>query len=216
MAYATYADVVPFLPAGGLPNPARSATGNASGDYIECEGHGLADSATIVFRAEVGGALPTGLTAGTTYYVKAVTGSTSRFQVSATAGGAAINLTTDGSNFVFVSPLPWSTWLDWGARQVDSFLPAHVVPLVAPYPEIAVTANAELAAVRGLMSTAGSDIDLGAKLDQIATRLQRWAKSLPVRGATKSTQSPVNLAVTASAGATDPRGWATRGNDVLP
>lgn len=214
MAYAAYADVVPFLPSGGLPNPARTATGNAAGDYLECEGHGLAADAEVVFRAEVGGALPTGLTAGTTYYAKVV--SASRFQVAATAGGAAINLTTDGSNFVFTSPLPWATWLDWGARQVDSFLPPHVVPLVAPYPEIVVTANAELAAVRGLMSTAGSDIDLGAKLDQIGARLTRWAKALPVRGAAVSTQSPVNLAVTSSAGATDPRGWATRGNDVLP
>ena len=57
---------------------------------------------------------------------------------------------------------------------------------------------------------------LGAKLDAIGARLTRWAKGLPLRGTARSVTSPVNLAVTASAGAVDPRGWATNGNEVLP
>ena len=69
------------------------------------------------------------------------------FQVSSTQGGAAIDLTTDGDNFVFWTPLPFDKWREWGARQVDSFLPIHVIPLAEPYPEIVVTANAELAAI---------------------------------------------------------------------
>lgn len=214
MAYATAADVVPFLPAGGLPNPARVATGSASGDYLESEGHGLPDDTPVTLRAETGGSLPTGLTAGTTYYVVGAT--TSRFQLAATAGGAAINLTTDGSNFVVVAPLPWSLWIEWADRMVDSFLPPHVVPLVAPYPGVVVTASAELAAFRGLQATVGSDIDLGPRLDAIGQRLTRWAKTAPVRGVDRQTQQPVFLAITASAGATDPRGWAGDDNTRIP
>lgn len=214
--YCTRADLLAFLPSGGLPNPARVCTGNASGDYLESDQHGLVDDQAVTVRAETGGSLPTGLSAGTTYY--AIVTDTARFQLSATVGGAAINLTTAGSNFVFVAELPWSSWIDAAARDVDSFLPAHVVPVVEGdgYPQILVTANAELAALRGLMATGGATIDYGAKLDAIQTRLTRWAKAIPLRGADRSTQSPVNLAVTASAGATDPRGWAVRGSDVIP
>ena len=213
MAYATAADVVPFLPAGGLPNPARVATGSASGDYLESEGHGYADDTPVTLRAETGGSLPSPLVAGTTYYVRAAT--SSRFQLAATAGGAAINLTTDGSNFVVAGPLPFAAWIEWADRQVDSFLPAHVVPL-DPVPTMVVTASAERAAMRGLQATIGSDIDLGPRLDAIGQRLTRWAKSLPVRGVNVQTQQPVNLAITASAGATDPRGWAGDDNTRIP
>lgn len=214
MAYCTTADVTAFLPSGGLPNPARVAYGSASGNYIESAAHGLAADAEVTFRAETGGELPSGLTAGVTYYAQV--SSVDRFQVAATAGGAAINLTSDGDNFVVSAELPWAQWIDWADRQVDSFLPPHVVPIVEPYPQIVVTASAELAAWFGLSRTAGSGIDLGAKLDQIGARLTRWAKTIPLRGSARSNTSPVNLAITASAGAVDPRGWATNGNEVLP
>jgi hypothetical protein len=205
-----------FLPSGGLPNAARVATANATGDYIECDQHGLIDDQEVSFRAETGGTLPAPLVEGTTYYVIEV--STSRFQVSATEGGAAVPLTTAGENFVFWADLPWSAWMDAAARDCDSFLPAHVVPVVAPYPQILVTANAELAALRGLMATGGATIDYGAKLDTIQTRLTRWSKALPVRGDSRSVTSPVNLAITASAATTDARGWlrTVDGTEVIP
>lgn len=43
------------------------------------------------------GTLPAGLSAGTTYYVIAYTAATGALQVSATAGGAAVNITDDGT-----------------------------------------------------------------------------------------------------------------------
>ena len=92
--------------------------------------------------------------------------------------------------------------IEWADRMVDSFLPAHVVPL-DPVPEIVATASAELAAMRGLQATAGAEMD-GSRIDAIGTRLSRWAKSLPVRGLSVQTQQPVNMAIT-STGATDPR-----------
>lgn len=214
MSYCTPADVVPFLPSGGLPAAPRTGTASASGDYIEHDGHGLADGAEVLFRAPPGAELPGGLIEGPTYY--AIVVSPSRFQVAATEGGPAIDITSAGENFVWWSPLPWQSWIDWAAREIDSFLPAHVVPLVAPYPQVVVTANAELAAAKGLAVTGGAEIDLGARIDQIAQRLARWAKGLPVRGVAQSRTAPATLAITSSSGAADPRGWAPRGNGVLP
>ncbi len=214
MSYCTAADVVPFLPSGGLPNSARIVIGHNTGDYLESDGHGLVDDAEVRFRAEVGGSLPGGLAASTTYY--AIVLSPARFQVSATAGGAAITLSSDGADFVFTSPLPFASWIEWAERQVDSFLPAHVVPVVAPIPAMVVTATAELAATLGLAKTGGATIPLGESIDTIGVRLTRWAKSLPIRGAAVSTQSPVNLAITASAGASDPRGWNGSDSTVIP
>lgn len=213
-SYCVDADVVPFLPSGGLPNAARTATANVAGDWLESEGHGLASGAEVRVRIATGGTLPAGLAAETTYYALVL--STSRFQLAATSGGAAINLTSAGANFVFTSPLPIAAWREWAAREIDSILPPHVVPLVAPVPQVVVTANAELAAFKGLAVTGGAEIDLGAKIDQIAQRLVRWAKTVPVRGIARDVTSPGNLAVSRAAGAVDPRGWATRGNGYLP
>ena len=214
-AYCVFANVQAFLPAGGLPNPARVATASATSDALECEGHGLTLNATVTLRPEVGGALPSPLVASTTYF--AIPIDEARFELAATSGGAAIDLTTDGSNFVFVTPLPWDAWMEWGARQVDSFLPMQVIPLVeTPYPEIVVTANAELAAMRGLAATAGADIDLGARIDAVGARLTRWAKNNPIRGTTAQVQKPSNLAITTSAGAYDPRGWSGGDDTRIP
>jgi len=57
--------------------------------------HGLSAGAPVVFTTT--GALPTGLTAGTTYYVLATGLTANTFQVGATAGGTAINTTSAGS-----------------------------------------------------------------------------------------------------------------------
>lgn len=60
-------------------------------DKIYCEAHGYSDADTIVFT---GTTLPTGLTAGTTYYViNSTAADPDTLQVSLTSGGAAINLT---------------------------------------------------------------------------------------------------------------------------
>lgn len=57
--------------------------------------HGMVGGETIVFSTT--GALPTGLTAGTTYYVLAAGITTTTFRVSATPGGTAINTSSAGS-----------------------------------------------------------------------------------------------------------------------
>lgn len=61
----------------------------ASPGVVTWTSHGFAGNEPIVFTTT--GALPTGLTAGTTYYVRATGLTANTFTVSATAGGAAIN-----------------------------------------------------------------------------------------------------------------------------
>lgn len=75
---------------------ARSATVTitiASPAVASWTGHGLGAGDPVVFRTT--GALPSGLTAGTVYYVLATGLATDSFRVSTTPGGAAVN--TSGS-----------------------------------------------------------------------------------------------------------------------
>lgn len=67
---------------------------NASPGVITLVGHGFAANYPLVLSTS--GTLPTGLTAGTTYYVKTVLDADT-FTVSATVGGAAINTSSAGS-----------------------------------------------------------------------------------------------------------------------
>lgn len=65
----------------------------ASPGVITWAQHGLAADRQVFFTSN--GSLPTGITSGTTYYVVGASITTNTFQISATAGGAAIN--TSGS-----------------------------------------------------------------------------------------------------------------------
>lgn len=72
----------------------RNGTGEASTDRILSAGHGLADG-TAVYIKNTGGALPGGLAADTLYYVVASTANT--LKLSLTVGGAAVDITSDGT-----------------------------------------------------------------------------------------------------------------------
>lgn len=63
----------------------------ASPGVITWTAHGLSANDPVKFSTT--GALPTGFTAGTTYYVVSASITTNTFQLSATAGGSAINTT---------------------------------------------------------------------------------------------------------------------------
>jgi|SRR5688572_20019593 len=76
----------------------RIFTGIASSDVITAPGHTLVNDDQVRVVAVPGATLPTGLSAGTTYFVIGVSGNT--FQLSATQGGAAINITADGAGLV--------------------------------------------------------------------------------------------------------------------
>ena len=69
-------------------------TADSATDFITKAAHGLANNSRIRV-SNSGGALPTGLTAATDYYI--VNATTNTFQVSLTTGGAVIDITTNGT-----------------------------------------------------------------------------------------------------------------------
>lgn len=70
----------------------------AADDLIRCDNHGFVDGECVVVLDTAGAVLPTGLTEGTTYFVRDAT--TDNFKLAATSGGTAIDLTADGGGFV--------------------------------------------------------------------------------------------------------------------
>jgi hypothetical protein len=71
-----------------------AATANTGTDLITATNHGLAANDAVVLS---GGTAPSPLVLGTTYYARDIAGND--FKLSATPGGAAIDLTTAGSGF---------------------------------------------------------------------------------------------------------------------
>ncbi len=83
---------------------------------IYCEGHGYVNTDTITFHGDTP---PTGLTAGTTYYVVGVTaGDPDYFQVAATEGGAAIDITGQHAEGCVVSAIIEETYSGAGTHTV--------------------------------------------------------------------------------------------------
>lgn len=104
-----------MFPNGGSDKSFQVDVGN---DRILCEGHGYSNGDTVVFH---GATAPTGLTAGTTYYVVGVTsGDPDYFQVAATAGGSAINITGQPAAGCFVSKILVDTYTGAGTHTVSS------------------------------------------------------------------------------------------------
>jgi hypothetical protein len=211
MAYATRADVFKYsLARGALAGVSRLAeSALASNDTFELADHGYATNDTVTLRAAEGGTLPAPLVAGTTYYVILVTDGT--FKLAASAGGAAINLTTDGVDVYVSNDLPFDDVLEAYSRFVDGYLPAHLVPFTAPYPRLLTMIVAELAAKK-LLAITGVDSAIVEKAEASAIlQLQRWAAGLPVRDT--SATSPANLAITSTV---DSRGWGGTDSGSLP
>lgn len=93
----------PAVPAGRIAlayvvNPPDSAAGTveADDDTVTLTAHGYSNGQAVRLTAITGG---TGLTAGTVYYVRDA--ATNTFKLAATAGGAAINVTADGTGATF-------------------------------------------------------------------------------------------------------------------
>jgi hypothetical protein len=211
--YCTEADLYDYgLPRGSLPNPGRLvADVEADTEILTLDGHGFRTDSELLLRAEAGGSLPSPLVAGTTYYAIVLTSST--FQLSATAGGSAINLTSAGSNIVVTVGLPFTTVIQWASATVDDFLVGHEVPLTAPYPLTVVNATAQLAITKLEAQTQGLDRQVILdKLEQVQMMLQRWAKGIPVRGNVVPTSA--NLAIVSTVSGTDPRGWVPTGGTL--
>jgi hypothetical protein len=84
-------------------------------ETIKVPSHGYSADQKIVF---IGGTVPGGLTAGTVYFVRNPT--TDTFQVGATAGGAAINLTSEPSRACVVSAIVEEVFASQGTLRADT------------------------------------------------------------------------------------------------
>jgi|JI10StandDraft_1071094.scaffolds.fasta_scaffold781516_1 hypothetical protein len=107
---------------GMMPNGstgAKSFQVDLTNDRIYCEGHGWSNTQKIVFYGDTA---PTGLTAGTTYFVISVTaGDPDYFQVSATSGGSAINLTGQAGAGCAVSNITEEVYSASGTHRVSTY-----------------------------------------------------------------------------------------------
>lgn len=73
-----------------------SDAADVTANTIDSPAHGLSAGNQVVFWAAAGAALPTGLVEGTIYFVIATGLTTDVFSVSATSGGAAVDITANG------------------------------------------------------------------------------------------------------------------------
>lgn len=182
MGYCVAGDLYKYgLPRGALAVPARLiASVDTTADTLELDAHGFDDDQAVQFRSVGGGTLPSPIAESSTYYV--ISTSDWEFQIAATAGGSAINLTTTGSTFAVLAPLPVSDTIEKASRMVDDMCPAHLVPFDSPYPDIVVMTTAELAASMLLALTGGESAPLTSIYDIARKRIDRWARGIPVRG----------------------------------
>lgn len=81
--------------AGCIPTSVATISVGAPAVITVAGGHGLSVGSPVVFATD--GALPTGLDAGTTYYVIATGFTPTEFSVSATPGGAGVETTAAGT-----------------------------------------------------------------------------------------------------------------------
>lgn len=193
------------LPRGAVPNPGRLAASALAGtNAITLDAHGFEAGDPIELRAEAGGSLPTPLAEGVTYYVVPLSGSA--FSLATSEGGPAIDLTVNGSNVVVIDSLDVKIdkAIEWASRLLDDMLPAHVVPLTAPYPPIVVMTTAELAAAKVVGHGGAVSATLTKIADDARKRLERWGAGVPIRG--ENRPPAANLA-TFAAQPSDARGW---------
>jgi hypothetical protein len=74
-------------------------TAVASTDIITVPGHSFSVNDNVVFHAVSGSSLPTGITDGTIYFIKTVSGQT--VTISTTQGGGTLDITADGDGVCF-------------------------------------------------------------------------------------------------------------------
>ena len=213
-AYATARDLYTFgLRRGVLVNEGREcASVSASTDLLELAGHQFETDDPVRVRAVAGGTLAAPLDSTTVYYVIRISDST--FKLASSAGGSAINLTSNGTTMVVTAELPIDDMLEAYSRFVDDFIP-HLIPLESPYPVTVVRVVCELAAAKLLSLTGQSSVSMTEAEVGAKAQLERWLKGLPVRDVAATASS--NLAITSTlTSAADPRGWAPSGGGTLP
>lgn len=207
--YCTDADLYANgLVRGAIPNPGRTLAGVSSG-VCSLDVHGFAADDPVSFRAS-GGALPSPLVEGVTYFANPLTESS--FAVRATANGSDLTVADNDQDPAIVVFTPLASILAaaraWASRILDDMLPAHVAPIFDTVPEIVRMTAAELAIGKVLQQQGAASKSLSDIVAAAQKRIERWATGVPLRGGDAPAQA--NLSV-AGAAATDARGWRTFG-----
>lgn len=195
-AYAARGDVYRYgLPRGALGNPGRLVeSALALNSVVTLNEHGFETGDPVTFRASDGGTLSAPLVAGTVYYVIRLTDST--FQASATPTGGPITLTTDSTSVLVTADLPIDALLERYSRWVDGFLPAHAVPLTAPYPVQVTAVVAELTARKAQILSGMTSESMREAFSEAKGQVERWLAGQPLRNATPAQRT--NLAAVTS------------------
>jgi hypothetical protein len=197
------------LQPGALANPARQAGPvNIAANTISLDQHGFAIDAPTTLRVIAGGTLPAPLLADTVYYVTPVTESV--FTLSATEGGATIDLTSTGARFMVTREIPFAAAIHRASRVIDQNLPAHAVPKDGdPIHELVRVTCAELAVAYLVPAAGNGNKSLASVLDTAVARLKVWARGVPLRG--PNAPAHTNTAIVATAPYADRRGWSRYG-----
>lgn len=103
-----------YAPNAGVP---KEFIATPSTDVVMCQAHGYVDTNKIVFYGDT---TPAGLTEGTVYYVRDAT--TDTFKVAASAGGAAIDLTSAGGSACVVANIVEEYYGGGGTHTVNSWV----------------------------------------------------------------------------------------------
>jgi hypothetical protein len=211
-SYCTVTDVAAWIPLDAVQAPARLVTVNATTNVLSLSGHGLAADTEVTLRADAGGTMPGNITAGTTYYAIVLTDST--FKLSASSGGAAIDITSAGSNVLLVTELPWDAWIEEESNKLECTIPAHAVPL-STVPAVVRSFVAAMVALRALTRCGVPSEALHKQVDIVRDELKEWRRGIPLRG--QVVPSATNCAVRAASTNTDPRGWVSSyGDGYIP
>lgn len=207
VAYCENSDLYSYgLPRGGLSNPARLVESvTTASNILTLDQHGFSTDDSVRFRVEPGGSMPDPLVENTEYF--AVYVNDNDFSVALTSGGSAVDLTTAGKDILVVAEIPFASTIAWASEMINDMLPAHVVPLEEPYPEIVIMTCAELAAGKLMARQGNSPSDLSSVVANAQKRLERWGKGVPIRGTDAPTRH--NLSVSAGRAYNDSTGWRT-------
>lgn len=208
MGYCTTADVYSKVPPGTITNPGRAvASVSVSTNTLVVANHGLADDDVVRVVADAGGSVPTGLSASTDYY--AIVVNDDSIQVAATVGGAAIDLTTTGSNVLLVRELPFTTWIANATALMDQTALGNVAIDETAIPQVVRDMTAALAAHEALTFVGASTVDLERVIDRTQKLFDRWLRGAAIRGT--NAPSGAAVAVAGTAATTSARGYSNGG-----
>ena len=212
------------LPRGVLAEQARPvASVDVTANSFELADHGLSLDDAVVMVLESGATAPSPIVAGTLYYALPVYGRPDRLRLATAPGGGAIDITNAGAGAFGLlyddSEAKSEAARRYGSRQLDQYCVAHGVPFMrnsdGVYPAQVVAFSAKLA-VQELLRGLGRRIDsVWEAADGVRADLTKWqVTGVPFRDARAT--AATNLAIRGTIVNADPRGWAARGNGVIP